>query len=161
MDILIDFKNYKPEQSVFKRTASRAIVSNGDKYLMITSKYGDFKFPGGGRERDETQIETLIRETQEETGYYIIKKSIESYVKVLEKRKKKANVMEMESHYFLCEVETEAGARNLDDYEKEYGYENVWITLEEAIEKNKQVTDLEACPWLVREIKVMESLIKG
>ena len=160
MDIIIDFKNYTPDLEVRKRIASRAIVSRGDKYLMIGSKFGDYKFPGGGRDEGETPIETLIRETQEETGFYVIEDSIEPYVKVLEKRKKRTYIRELESHYFLCKVEDEVGERNLDDYEIEFEYENVWISLEEAIEKNKQVTDLENCPWIVRELRVMEELLK-
>lgn len=44
MDIVIDFENYTDRNSIFKRTAAREIVSNGDKYLLITSKYGDYKF---------------------------------------------------------------------------------------------------------------------
>lgn len=160
MDIVIDFKNYTPKLEIYKRIASRAIVSNGDKYLMITSKFGDYKFPGGGRDYGESLIETLIRETQEETGYYVIESSIEPFVKVFEKRKKRTYVRELESYYFLCEVEKGVGERNLDDYEIEFEYENVWITLEEAIEKNKQVKDLENCPWVVRELRVMEELLK-
>lgn len=160
LDILIDFKNYNTEQFIFKRTASRAIISDRDKYLMITSKYGDYKFPGGGQEVGEDLVDTLIREIQEETGYYIIKNSIEKYGKVLEKRKgKRDDVMEMDSHYYFCMVEPEAGDRNLDEYEEEYEYQVVWMTLPEAIEKNKQITNLDACPWIVRDIKVMEKLI--
>lgn len=159
MDILVDFKNYDCEETIFKRTASRAIISDGEKYLMITSKYGDYKFPGGGQERGEELVDTLIREMQEETGYIVIKDTIEKYGKVRERRKKKNNVMEMDSYYYFCEVQSEAGERNLDEYEEEYEYQNVWITLQEALEKNKQITDFDACPWIIREIKVMERLI--
>jgi len=41
----------------------------------------------------------------------------------------------MDSHYFFCEVEAEVSVRNLDEYEKEYNYKMVWLTLPEAIEK--------------------------
>ena len=146
--------------SIFKRTAARAIVNDGDKYLLITSKYGDYKFAGGGMEPGEDLVDTLVREIQEETGYLIIRDSIKKYGKVLEKRKgKKEDIMEMDSHYFFCKVESEAGDRNLDEYEEEYDYQVVWITLPEALEKNKQITNLYACPWIVREIKVMEMII--
>lgn len=160
LDILIDFKNYDSEQTIFKRTASRAIISDGEKYLMITSKYGDYKFPGGGQEEGENLVDTLIREVQEETGYHVIKNTVEKYGKVRERRKKRIDVMKMDSHYYFCKVEPEAGKKNLDEYEKEYEYQVVWVTLEEAIENNKQITDLDACPWNIREIRVMERLLK-
>lgn len=48
MEITIDLKNYNSENSIFKRSAARGIISKGDKYLLIYSKYGDYKFPGGG-----------------------------------------------------------------------------------------------------------------
>ncbi|GEM_PF-244353 len=159
MDILVDFKNYDREETIFKRTASRAIISDGKKYLLITSKYGDYKFPGGGQDKGENLVDTLIREIQEETGYFIKKNSIEKYGRVRERRKKKDNVMEMDSYYYFCKVEPEAGERSLDAYEEAYEYQNVWVTLQEALEKNKQITDLDACPWIIREIKVMEKLI--
>lgn len=40
-------------------------------------------------ESGEELVDTLIREIQEETGYYVIRNSIEKYGKVLEKRKGK------------------------------------------------------------------------
>ncbi len=160
MDITIDLKNYDSENPIFKRTASRAIIADGDKYLLIFSKYGDYKFPGGGKEEGEEIEATVIREVQEETGYRVVRDSIKKYGKVLERRKgEKGNIMVMDSHYYFCEVESEAGNRSLDEYEEEYDYEVVWMTLPEAIEKNKQITDIDACPWVIRDTKVMESLV--
>lgn len=161
MEITIDLKNYDSKGTVFKRSAARGIISNGEHYLMIFSKYGDYKFPGGGIESDEVLEDALIREMKEETGYTIIKESIKSYGKVSEKRKGKyENILEMDSNYFLCQVESEVGERNLDEYEAEYDYQVVWITLNEAIEKNKQVIDLNICPWVIRDTKVMEYLLE-
>ena len=67
-------------------------------------------------------------------------------------------MIEMDSHYFFCQVEEKAGKRNLDEYEAEYDYQIVWMTLEEAIKKNKQVVNLNPCPWVIRETRVMETL---
>ncbi len=161
MYIELDLKNYNSEKTVFRRKASRAIVKHGEKYLLIFSKYGDYKFPGGGVEKGETVEDALIREVQEETGYHVISDSIKEYGKVFERRKGiEDDVMEMDSHYFLCEVEAEVGCRNLDEYEKEYDYRIVWMTLQEAIEKNRQVADYDNCPWVIRDTKVMEVLVK-
>lgn len=161
MDMILDLKNYDNNAYIFKRVASRAIIANGDKYLLIYSKYGDYKFPGGGVEEGESLEDTLIREAIEETGYRIDRDSIRKYGKVLERRKGgHESILEMESHYFFCKVEADIEKRKLDDYEKEYDYKVTWITLKEAIEKNKQVAALDTCPWVIRETKVMERLVK-
>lgn len=174
MDITIDLKNYQCENSIFKRTAARGIIrqtskdrsseafsANAEvKYLLIYSKKGDYKFPGGGLEKGEKLEETLVREIQEETGYQVIRSTIQKYGKVLERRKgDHEDVMEMESHYFVCEVAQEVGNRNLDEYEEEYDYQVVWMTLEEAIAKNKQIPAFDSCPWVLRDLRVMEILV--
>ncbi len=160
MEILIDLKNYNNESTVFKRTAARGIIKNADRYLLIFSKYGDYKFPGGGSEKGEALEDTLIREVKEETGYQVIKESIYGYSKVLERRKGEyEDIIEMDSHYFICEVYDEIGTRNLDQYEKEYDYQTIWLTLEEAIEKNRKFKDYDKCPWIIRDTKIMEILL--
>lgn len=160
MEFTIDLKNYHSESSVFKRSASRGIISKGDKYLLIFSKYGDYKFPGGGVNPGEDLRDTLIREVKEETGYQVIRDSLKPFGKVLERRKgAHEDILEMDSNYFLCDVASEAGSRNLDEYKKEYDYQVVWMPLSHAIEKNKRVIDLDTCPWVIRDTKVMEYLI--
>ncbi|MDF2906109.1 MAG: hypothetical protein K0R34_1430 [Herbinix sp.] len=161
MDIIIDLQNYNKTETVIRRTASRAIITDGNKYLLIFSKYGDYKFPGGGMEKGEILEDTVVREVQEETGYHVVKDSIKKYIKVFEKRKGvHEDLLEMESYYYFCEIEKEIGERNLDEYEEEYDYKVVWITLPEAIERNKLVIDLETCPWVIRDTNVMEQLVK-
>lgn len=160
MELTIDLKNYDTKNAVFRRTAARGIIKNGTQYLLIFSKYGDYKFPGGGMEKGESLEDTVIREIQEETGYHVIRNSIKEFGSVLERRKGEyEDIMEMDSHYFLCDVETEVGKRNLDKYEKEYDYQIIWTTLQYAMERNYQVSDLEQCPWVIRDTKVMEYLL--
>ncbi len=159
MNLTIDLENYTPGGSVFKRRAARAIIRNGNKYLLIYSKYGDYKFPGGGMEKGEEINQTLVREVQEETGYYVNLNSIKEFGKVIERRKGQTDdIMEMESYYLICDVESNSGSINLDEYEKEYNYQIIWMTLQEAIENNKQVKNLDKCPWVIRDTKVMEFL---
>ena len=160
MDIILDLQNYNNTTSVYKRTASRAIITDGKRYLLIYSKYGDYKFPGGGREEGESLEDTVIREVMEETGYRVIRDSIKKYIEVLERRKgEREDLLEMDSHYYFCEVGTEISNRNLDLYEQEYDYKVVWMSLQEAIARNKQMTDREACPWVSRDTMVMEHLL--
>lgn len=164
MEFTIDLKNYKNEHTIWKRKAARAIIKSAEGYLLIYSRYGDCKFPGGGVKRGESLEDALVREVQEETGYHVRRDSIKTYGKVMEIRKGDKSsgpieeVLEMESLYFLCEVEPEAGERKLDAYEKEYNYRVIWMTLEQAIEKNRQVAAIDACPWVIRETRVMELL---
>lgn len=161
MNLTIDLENYTPGTSLFKRRAARAIIKRDNKYLLIHSRYGDHKFPGGGIKNGEEIQDALVREVQEETGYIVIAESIKEYGQVLERRKGTyEDIMEMESYYLICDVESKAVCRNLDEYEKEYDYQIAWMTLDEAIEKNKQVKDLDKCPWVIRDTKVMEILVK-
>lgn len=160
--ITIDLKNYIENGSVFKRTAVRGIVKRDDKYLIIHSKYGDYKFPGGGKHSDEELMDTLIREVKEETGYDVKAETAKGYMEVLERRKGYPDdLMEMTSYYYICEVSEAAGERNLDDYEAEYDYQVEWLPLDEIIKKNEEIQDMEAIPWVAREIKVMRQLLEN
>lgn len=161
-EIVIDMKDYDKNGSIFNRTAVRGIVEQNGKYLMIHGKYGDYKFPGGGMEAGETLEQTLLREVKEETGYRVIPESIREYVKTNEMRKGcPEDLMIMKSYYYFCQVEESAGAREMDDYEMEYGYQAGWITLEEAIAGNERVDDYDKLPWVVRELLVMRELQKN
>ena len=42
-------------------------------------KNNNYKFPGGGIEKNESNIDALIRETKEEAGLVVIKDSIKEY----------------------------------------------------------------------------------
>lgn len=162
MEIVIDLKNYTKTDSFFNRTAARGIIRKGDKYLLIRSRYGDCKFPGGGVEEGEEYADTLIREVREETGYIVKPETIRDYGTALEKRAgETADVMIMKSYYYLCDVDENTADRDLDEYEAEYGYNVIWSNLDEAVDMNRKVTDLEKCPWVVRDTKVMEYLMEN
>ena len=159
-ELLIDLKNYKENGSVYQRTAVRGIIERDGKYLVIHSKYGDYKFPGGGSKEGESHIETLAREVAEETGYRLLSDSPEAAFHVKELRKgDPEDKMDMDSYYYYCQVEEMPGQRNLDDYEQEYDYQVVWLGLEELIEKNERVKDLHDIPWVVRELQVMRKVL--
>jgi len=161
LDLAIDLMNYDREETVFHRDAARAVIRRGDMFLLIHSRYGDYKFPGGGVNRGENLIEAMIREVREETGYRVVPDSIRNLGSVRERRKgMDADVMEMDSHYFACEVEERAGERQLDPYEAEYGYEVIWMPLAEAIERNRAGADEENAPWVVRDSRVMEWILE-
>lgn len=161
LELNIDTHDYITGGTVFKRTAVRGIIRKGDKYLMIHSKYGDHKFPGGGSKAGESLEDTLLREVQEETGCLVRKESIREGLLVHEKRKgDPEDMMDMDSYYFFCDIEEKTGDRNLDDYEAEYDYRVCWMSLEEAISKNESVKDSKPIPWIERETMVMKELLK-
>ena len=159
-ELMIDLHNYIPDGSVFKRTAVRGIIKRDCKYLLIHSKYGDHKFPGGGRKKGETLEQTLIREVQEETGFHVKVDSISEAFMIDEKRKGDPDdLMIMRSFYYICDVADEAGTRNLDDYEAEYDYQICWMTMEEAIANNEATTEREKIPWIQRETMAMKKIL--
>lgn len=113
--LTIDLHDYIEGGSVYKRTAVRGIIKKGRKYLLIHSKYGDHKFPGGGMEQGETLEQTLLREVQEETGYLVKKESVSDGILVHEKRKGNPDdLLVMDSYYFFCDVDETIGERNLE-----------------------------------------------
>lgn len=148
---------------VFCRIGVRAIIRKNDKLILVeSSKYHDVKFPGGGVEDDEDFITALKREIQEETGYQVIHSSIKEFAFIKERRdvEEPNAVLEMTNYYYLCEVENQ-GAKCLQDYEEEYGYDVVELSLEEAIKKNELLLKEKNTPWVIRELKVLKYLKNG
>lgn len=159
MYMIINLERYGNVNSVFKRISSRAIITQNDKYLFVFSKHGDYMFPGGGLEEGESLEDALVREVREETGYGVYIDSIKKYGKALERIKVRfGGVAQIESHYFFCDIKSKIKKRKLNDYEREYDYKEVWLSLSEAIKRNKKIKDTDICPWVIRETRVMERL---
>ncbi len=76
----LDAKNYDMHSKPFIRPSVRGILIHGNKVCMVHSiKYNYYKFPGGGMEPGENQVDTLIREVAEESGLAVIPESIQEY----------------------------------------------------------------------------------
>lgn len=165
----VDLGGYPAGGSVSRRTAVRGIIEQDGKYLLVAGKYGDCKFPGGVKE-GEPLVGALAREIREETGYAMKPGSAVAWGVVTERRKGLlADILEMDSHYFFCQVEGPAKEQALDEYEEEYGLRPVWATLRSAWEQNcraeaeeaaRQAQGQEAILWVVRERMVMERLLE-
>lgn len=160
----LDDKNYHENDLLFKRTAVRAIIKKEDQYILIQSLlYKDIKFPGGGQETNESDIDTLYREVLEETGLSIIKDSVKPYGMIIEKRKstfKDNEIFYMESKYYTCDVEDHMGNQSLSAYEITYDYKVKYMSLEDAIKQNSLLLnkDTKHIPWVKRELMMLKHL---
>ena len=143
--LLMDEKNYDDLLPELRRTAVRGIVGVGGKMLFIESKYGELKLPGGGQEEGESDLDTLIREVREETGCNVIPESVRPFGYIEEKRMsfREEMIFHQFSRLYYCEVERERGECSYSKGERERGFKFVEYTLDEAIEKNRSLTEQE------------------
>ena len=160
----IDLKNYDKSGKTFKRPSARAIIIKNNKIYMVHSLvYDYYKFPGGGIEKQESNIDALIRETAEEAGLVVIKDSIKEYGCVHRIQKAKDEGFSMfiqDNFYYLCDVENKKINQNLDDYED---FEKFTLELVEpklAIKANRNSDHGPKNKDMIeREAKVLEMLI--
>jgi 8-oxo-dGTP pyrophosphatase MutT (NUDIX family) len=160
---VFDSKNYKNDWSKFKRDSVRAIIFSNNEIVMIKSKkFGEYKFPGGGIEKNESHFEALVREVKEETGLHIIIDSIKKYGKTLIIRKgtSQNEIFEQESFYYSCGVQNNLISQPQYDegYETENKYSLVYVSLEKAIESNKKLLNISEIPWVERDLTVLIEL---
>ncbi|WP_244886861.1 NUDIX hydrolase [Rossellomorea vietnamensis] len=146
------------------RTAVKAVIIQNGKILLMHSNRGDYKFPGGGVEEDESLSAALIREVAEETGY--IHCHVKEPVGIVIQRHPDLNdedtIFEMTSHYFHCELsDFDKIPQQLEGYESELEMAPRWITMDEAIDGNEMLMDkYENNRWIKRENYVLEELKK-
>ena len=160
----IDRKNYKKDGTFTKRPSVRGIIIKDKKIAMIHSlKYDYYKFPGGGIEPGESDVDALIRETAEEAGLNVIPDSIREYGYV--HRIQKSTVEEDEyfiqdNYYYLCDVEEGVRPQKLDDYESDEHFTLEYVMPKTAILSNRTKDhgpkDL---VMLEREARVLEMLL--
>lgn len=151
----IDFNGKK-----IYREAVRGVVIKDKTLLMIySSKYGDYKFPGGGIDIGESHETALVREIREECGATVLSindelgKVIEYDIPIEENY----DVFEMVSFYYICEVDPNFGEQSLDQYEKDLGFTPIWVDIDKAISTNKMLIDSNNFPrWTPREVFVLE-----
>lgn len=161
----IDKKDYYDCTSKYIRNSARAIIIKDNKVAMVHSlKYDFYKFPGGGIEENETNIEALIRETAEEAGLEIIKESIKEYGcvhRILKSDKDSSVCFVQDNFYYLCDVSDKRVEVNLDEHEIDEKYVLEFVDPKIVIEKNFSVKNP---PYeksmFEREAMVIEFLIK-
>ena len=156
--LLMDEKNYDPSLPEIRRTAVRGIISCGGKMLFIKSRYGEVKLPGGGQEEGESDLDTLVREVREETGFEVIRGSARPFGYIEEKRLSvnEPMIWHQFSRLYFCEVCGEQGRTEYSEGEKRNGMHFVTMTLGEAIENNRRMLDTEGeQAWNRREYNTL------
>ena len=159
----VDMKNYDKSWPRKERTAIRAIIIKNGKIALIKSqKYGEYKFPGGGMKKNESEYDTLKREVLEETGMIINPDNIKEFGETIEIRRnfEEEETLYQVSKYYLCQTTDEKRPRHLDDYEADYGYEPEWVSIDYAVKNNNAVINYDNIPWKKRDTAVLELLAK-
>lgn len=136
----MDTKDYDAGGSAFIRPSVRGIIIREGTIGMVHSlKYDYYKFPGGGIEAGETQIEALIREVKEETGLTVIPGTVREYGRVhrVQAGKKEA-VFIQDNDYYLCETVPAVGPQRLDDYEADERFTLEFVDSARAIAANRR-----------------------
>lgn len=136
--LTLDEKNYGEELEEIRRIAVRGIIFKNGRLLMTESDDGELKFPGGGTEEGEDDIQTLIRETLEETGFTVVPETVREFGEIEEKRLAlyENKIWHQINRYYFCEVYNWQSECSYSENEKAHGFKPVWYTLEEAYEKN-------------------------
>lgn len=162
--LVIDEKNYDPTLPEINRIAVRGIFSINGKLVFIKSDEGELKIPGGGMEENESDLQTLIREVQEETGYIVKPDSVTAFGEIIERRMAKYEPMiwNQINRLYFCKVEEIQTQCNYSDHEKELGYKLVYKTIDEALEYNKQYLEkIGEKPENEREYQILELIKKS
>ncbi|MFI5692667.1 NUDIX domain-containing protein [Kribbella sp. NPDC051586] len=151
-----------PGGRLIERTAVRGVLFRGPELLLLASRHGDYKFPGGGVEAGESYEVALRREFLEECGY----DAVAVGAKLATTREEvpaidaEYDVFGMTSYYFACSGGTLMGEQQLEGYEAELELTPQWVTVAAALTANRRVLEsgVGVMRWLVREIAVLEWL---
>ena len=160
----IDLKDYKESGNVFRRPSARAIIRRGDKIALVYSqKEKYYKFPGGGIESGESNVDAMIRETREEAGLVVIPESVREFGYVHRIQRSSSDPTEcfvQDNFYYLCDALENTVSQDLDDYESEEVFVLEFVDPQAAIRTNRAVTESPYSRVMFeREAKVLEMLI--
>src|SRR3989344_7786927 len=131
------------------REAARAIVRDADGMfaLLHVAKDGYYKLPGGGLDGDEDKIAALRRECMEEIGCDVdVTGEVGSIVEY-----RKFCELKQTSYCFSAKVKGEKRAPNFTEDEIVGGFEQLWVTREEALRlmQSCSATNIEGREYIV------------
>jgi ADP-ribose pyrophosphatase YjhB (NUDIX family) len=152
-----------PQAPVIKRIAVRAVVPRESTLLLLRTRHGVHKFPGGGVEPGEELFAALARELREECGVADLRVDSLFMTAVERSRAQEAgHVFEMTSHYYWCSTVNGASTlpQRLDAYEEDLGLAPVWVAPQDAIALNQSLaaTSPAVTPWLERDLRVLRAV---
>ncbi|GAA1717728.1 NUDIX domain-containing protein [Kribbella yunnanensis] len=151
-----------PGGHVLERVAVRGVLFDGPRLLLLASRHGDFKFPGGGVEAGESLSEALVREFGEECGYagVVVGAELGTTREEVPAEEAAYDVFGMTSHYFACSGGETVGAQQLEEYEAELELVPRWVSVTDALAANRAVlaSGVGVMRWLVRETAVLSWL---
>lgn len=131
--------------------------------MIHSIKYDYYKFPGGGIEEGESQIDAMIRETREESGLIVIPESVVEYGYVHRIQRSDIDDTEcfvQDNFYYLCKVQKDVAIQRLDDYEAQEDYTLEYVDPKMAILKNRNVAQSPYNQMMFeREARVLELLM--
>lgn len=156
--LTLDAQNYRDDMEEIFRIAVRGIIFIDGKILMIEDKYGEVKLPGGGMEDGEDDLQTLLREVKEETGFAVVPDSVVPFGEIVEKRLSAYEDMiwHQISRLYFCNVEGSKQECEYSENEQEHGFRPVLYSIEEAIAKNETGLETEKKQaWNLREYKTL------
>lgn len=159
----LDSKNYDKNIEIRHRPSARGIIIRDGKVAMVHSKmYDYYKFPGGGIEQDESPVNAMIREVQEESGLVVIPDSIVEFGNVHRRsRTENGGLFIQDNFYFICSCEEKISKTNLDIYESDEGFILEFVEPYIAITKNRNCPYEKKMPLMLeREARVLELLME-
>lgn len=115
----------------YYRGAARAIIFNSKKEILLqhATKYGYYKLPGGGIGKGEDTLDALNREVKEEAGCKI---EIIKPVGLIIEHRDRFKVTQI-SYCYLAKMKGKQGKNNLEEGEKQEGFEPEWWNIKKAL----------------------------
>ena len=159
---VIDAGDYEFNSDVKMYDAARAIIFTRDGLLMLkSSKNNYYTFPGGEKqESDETIIDTLKRETNDETGYVVNDKTIKEIGTIIVINNDDGVILNTTNHFFTCELKRGVkGSPFLTDSEIEEGLESIFIDPKVALEENEKLKNEINKPFIFRDIDALKFIL--
>ena len=155
-----------PGRAVNQRIAVRAVIMDGDRILLVRTKKGDYKIPGGAVKLREMREEALLREVTEETGYIDVRIMEELGILVQQRPDlyEADKYFRMESHYYRCVLMDDRNVGQcLDENEKLQEIVPAFVPLKEAAASNRNLLRTDSADmydWVERETLVLEELAR-
>ena len=144
------------------REAVRGIILDGSSLMMVySSKVGDYKFPGGGISSGESHTEALMREIQEECGAQVLQVggAFGRVIEYIRPYEPDFDLFKMTSSYYRCTIDPILHTQSLDPYERDLGFRPVWVTIDQAIDTNREMLGSsrpDIPRWTARDTLVLE-----